>query len=108
MMTKRWKIILGSIIAIVGLYCIAALVLIAKYGWAPARHAREVAGVGSFEYTGSADLCTIRVKKINGTTVDIHYEDKKATDKKVLHPKGHPLSGRVQPPADEKTLHEAT
>ncbi len=107
---RRWKIILGSIIAaaIVGLYCIAALVLIAKYGWAPARHAREVLSVGWFQFIGTADSPTIRVKKVDGTTVHIHYENKKATDKIVLHPKRHPLNGRVHPVADQKTLHEAT
>jgi hypothetical protein len=108
MMTKCWKIVLGSIIAIVGLYCIAALVLIAPHRWSPSRPAREVAGVGSFKYIGSADSCTIRVKKVNGTIAYIHYENKKATDKTVLHPKRHPLSGRVHPVADQKTLNEAT
>jgi hypothetical protein len=108
MMTKRWKIILGSIMAMVGLYCIAALVLIAKYGWAPARHAREVPSVGWFKFIGTADSPTIRVKKVDGVEINISYKNGKATDKIVMHPKGHLLYGRVQPLADQKTLHEAT
>ena len=105
---RYWKIILGSITIIVVVYCIAALVLIAKYGWSPPRRAREADGVGSFKYIGSADSCTIRVKKVDGLMVNIHYENGKATDKTVIHPKGHPLNGRVLPLADQKTLHEAT
>ncbi|MFB0524506.1 MAG: hypothetical protein ACETVZ_03130 [Phycisphaerae bacterium] len=105
---RYWKIALATFVAIIGLYCIAALVLIAKYGWAPPKRAREVPGVGSFKYIGSADSPTIRVKKIDGTTVNISYENRKARHKIVLHPEGHPLNGRVHPSADQKTLHEAT
>jgi len=105
---KYWKIILGAIIAVIGLYFIAALVLISLHGWAPHRRAREVPGVGWFRFIGTADSPTIRVKKVDGATVNIHYENRKATDKSVLHPKGNPLSGRVHPLADQKTLHEAT
>lgn len=109
-MAKRryWKIILVAIIAIIGIYCIAALILIAKYGWAPARPAKEVPSVGWFKLIGTADSHTIRVKKLDGTTVNIHYENGKATDKIVIHSKGHPLNGRVQPLVDQKTLYEAT
>ena len=109
-MAKRryWKIILGAIIAFIGLYCIAALVLIALHGWAPSRPTREIPSVGWFKFIGTADSPTIRVKKVDGLMVNIHYEKGKATDKTVIHPKGHPLSGRVRPIADQKTLQEAT
>ncbi len=105
---RHWKIVLSVIIAIIGLYCIAAPVLIAKYGSSPRRPARDVPGVGSFRYIGSEDRCSIRVNKVDGLIVRIRYENKKATDKTVLHPEGHPLNGRVLPLADQKTLHEAT
>jgi len=109
-MAKRryWKIILGIIIAVIGLYFIAALVLISLHGWAPHRRAREVPGVGWFRLIGTADSPTIRVKKVDGTSVNIDYKNGKAIDKIVLHPKGNPLSGRVHPSTDQKTLHEAT
>ena len=109
-MAKRryWKIILGSIIAIVGIYCLVCLFLIAKYGWSPSRPAREIPSVGWFKFIGTADSPTIRVKKLDGTTVNISYENRKAIDKTVLHPQEHPLNDRVHPLADQKTLHEAT
>lgn len=109
-MAKRrfWKIILGVIIAVIGLYCIATLVLIALYGWSPPRRARKVPSVGWFKYIASVDSCTIRVKKTDGLQVDMSYKNGEAIYKTVTHPEGHPLSGRVRPIADQKTLHEAT
>lgn len=106
--SRYLKIMLGAVIVVVGLYCIAALILIAKYGWAPARPAREVPSVGWFKYIGSEDSPRIEVRKVDGTTVNINYENGKATDKIVIHSKGHPLNGRVPLLADQKTLHEAT
>ena len=105
---RNWKIILGSIIAIVCIYCFVCLFLIAKYGWLPARPFVEVPGIGSFKYIGTADSCTIRVKKNDATEVNIMYVNGVCKDKIVLHPKGHPLKGRVRADADGKTLHELT
>lgn len=99
---------MGSITAIVVVYCIAALVWIAKYGWPPPRRAGEVAGVGSFKFIGTVNSCTIRVKKNDATEVNIMYVNGVCKDKIVLHPKGHPLKGRVRADADGKTLHELT
>ncbi len=109
-MAKRryWKIILGSIVAIVCIYCFVCLFLIAKYGWSRARPFVEVPGIGSFKYIGSADSCTFRVKKNDATEVNIMYVNGVCKDKIVLHPKGHPLKGRVRADADGKTLHELT
>ena len=96
------------ITAAIGLYSTVALFFIAKYGWSPPRRAREVLGIGRLKFIGTADSPTIRVKKLDGTQVDINYENRQATHKIVTHPKGHPLNGRVRPLADGKTLHEAT
>jgi hypothetical protein len=98
---RYWKIILGSIIAIVCIYCFVRLFLMAKHGWSLARPSVEVPGIGSFKYIGTADSPTIRVKKIDATEVNIMYVNGVCKDKIVLHPKGHPLKGRVR--ADEST-----
>jgi hypothetical protein len=80
----------------------------AKHGWSLARPSVEVPGIGSFKYIGTADSPTIRVKKIDATEVNIMYVNGVCKDKIVLHPKGHPLKGRVRADADGKTLHELT
>jgi len=85
-----------------------ALFFIAKYGWSPPRRARKVPGIGRFKFIGTVDSPTIRVRKVDGTQVDISYKNRQAASKIVTHPKGHPLNGRVRPLADGKTLHEAT
>ncbi len=110
-MAKRlwWKKICYVVGGIVVIYLLAILFVTAKFGWSPHRPSVEVPSVGSFRYIGSASSsASIRVKKVDGVTVNISYKNGKAIDKMVIHPEGHPLKGRVVPLADQKALHEAT
>ena len=110
-MAKRryLKIILGAIIAVIGLYCLIEVLFLVFIGPEPVTNTAEVPSVGSFKYICFADSkAMIRVDKIVGMTVVIFYENGKASHKLVMHPKEHPLRGRRQPLTDQKTLHEAT
>lgn len=100
------KIVCGAIIVIVCLYYFLVLSL---YSWQrKLRYITELPSIGSFEYKEWGSNALVTVKKLDDSVINIHYKNGKATDKRVLHPIGHSLSGKIQPAADEKTLYLAT
>jgi hypothetical protein len=72
------------------------------------RRKTNVPAVGQFILIGYGNSPTIRIKKNDGTLVDISYENNVCEHKIVMHPDNHPLNGRVRAMADGKTLHELT
>ncbi|MHC4397099.1 MAG: M28 family peptidase [Planctomycetota bacterium] len=107
-MTKKhvWKIVCGFIIVIVGVYCL--VVLSFHFQQRKHRYTTELPSIGLLEYKEWGSKASVKVKKPDGSVIYIHYKNAKVIDKMVVHPKNHPLYGRVQPATNEKTLYLAT